>query len=423
MSAPQAIQRFPPPEFTETGHVLPGLDAPPARGLPLEVLDVAVLASALGLAVWLSLRARSRRGLVWLGLFSLAYFGFWRKGCVCSIGSIQNVAQALTDPGYAIPFSVLAFALLPLLTALFFGRAFCAGVCPHGALQDLMLIKPIQLPGWLERGLRLIAQAYLALALVVAASGGGYLICEYDPFVPIFRLGGSTPMVVTGIVLLALGLFVGRPYCRFLCPYGVLLGLAAGVSRRRVTVTPDTCTQCRLCEQSCPFGALHPSTLDPPRGAVDTDKRRLIRLVALLPLLVAAGILLGGGAGRALAGRHRAVALSERLHLEDSGAASDRTDASAAFRATGAPVDALHAEARQRVDRFVRSGRLAGGWVGLAAGCTLLSQAVRRRRRDYEADRMYCLSCARCFRACPQELKRLGLPTPPPPAPAAPGSA
>ena len=218
MSAPQAIQRFPPPEFTETGHALPVLDGPPARALPLEALDVAVLAVALGLAAWLSLRARSRRGLVWLGLFSLAYFGFWRKGCVCSIGSIQNVAQALADPGYAVPLSVLAFAVLPLLFALFFGRAFCAGVCPHGALQDLMLIKPVQLPGWLERGLRLVAQAYLVLALVFAASGGGYIICEYDPFVPIFRLGGSTPMVVTGIALLAVG---------------VVALLAAGRGRRR----------------------------------------------------------------------------------------------------------------------------------------------------------------------------------------------
>ena len=84
-------------------------------------------------------------------------------------------------------------------------------------------------------------------------------------------------------------------------------------------------------------------------------------------------------------------------------------------------MDALHAQARRLADRYVLAARLAGGWVGLAAGFTLLSQAVRRRRPDYEADRMYCLSCARCFRSCPQELQRLGLPIPPP-APTTPGS-
>ena len=31
-------------------------------------------------------------------LISLAYFGFWRRGCVCSVGSLQNVAQSLAEP-------------------------------------------------------------------------------------------------------------------------------------------------------------------------------------------------------------------------------------------------------------------------------------------------------------------------------------
>jgi NosR/NirI family nitrous oxide reductase transcriptional regulator len=405
-----ATARFPPPEFSETGHVLPTLAGPAARALSLELLDVAVLVVALALAAWLSLRARSRRGLVWLGLFSLLYFGFWRQGCICSIGSIQNVAQALFDPSYAVPLSVLAFAVLPLLAALFFGRAFCAGVCPHGALQDLMLIKPIQLPTWLERSLRLLAYAYLGLALIFAATGGGYLICAYDPFVPLFRLGGSPAMVTTGIVLLGLGLFVGRPYCRFLCPYGVLLGFAARVSRWRVTVTPDTCTQCRLCEQACPFGALTPATLDArPRNLI-SDKRRLALLFVLLPLVISAGVWLGGLSAEAMARRHRLVSLSERIHLEDTAVVADRTDASAAFRALGEPAETLHAEARTLRGRYTLAGRLGGGWVGLVLGVTLISQSVRRHRRDYEADRMDCLSCARCFKSCPQELQRLGVP-------------
>ena len=41
-------------------------------------------------------------------LGSLAYFGFYREGCICPIGSIQNVAVALTDPKYSIPIVVTA---------------------------------------------------------------------------------------------------------------------------------------------------------------------------------------------------------------------------------------------------------------------------------------------------------------------------
>ncbi len=407
-----AVQRFPPPQFTETGHLLPPLTGPLSRALTLEYLDVAVLLGALALAAWLALRQRSRNWLATLGIFSLLYFGFWRKGCVCSIGSIQNIAQALGDPSAGVPLTVLAFGLLPLVFALLFGRVFCAAVCPHGALQDLMLIKPVAVPPWLEHGLRLLAHTYLGLAMVFAATGGGYIICQYDPFVPIFRFSGATALVVAGVALLVVGLFIGRPYCRFLCPYGVLLGLAARLSRWRVRITPDTCTQCRLCEQSCPVGAINPSTLDAPVRDAAADKRRLVWLIALLPVLLAAGLGLGGLAGTNLARRHRIVNLAERVHQEDLGLAADTTDASAAWRATGAPVADLYTAAQDLRRRYVLAGRLCGLWIGLVIGLKLITLAIRRRRKDYEADQARCIACARCYLYCPQELRRLGLPVP-----------
>jgi polyferredoxin len=407
-----AAQRFPPPQFTETGHQLPGFLAPAARALSLEYLDVAVLAVALALAAWLALRQRSRRGLVWLGIFSVLYFGFWKKGCVCAIGSIQNVALGLADSSFGVPVVVIAFALLPLIVALLFGRVFCSGVCPHGALQDLVLLKPVRVPAWLEHGLRLIAYVYLGLAMIFAATGGGFIICQYDPFVPLFRFSGSTLMVTTGLALLAVGVFVGRPYCRWLCPYGVLLGLASSVSKWRVRITPDTCTQCRLCEQSCPFEAINKSTVPAPARSVKSDKRRLAVLIVLLPVLVGLGLWLGGLAGTNFARRHRITNLAERVHLEETGKVTGATDASAAFRTTGVPVEDLFADAQQVRTRFVRAGRWGGVWIGLVVGLKLISLAVRRNRRDYEADQFRCVACARCYRDCPEELKRLGLPVP-----------
>lgn len=407
-----AAQRFPPPEFSETGHKLPGFTMPVPRGPWLEHLDVVVLVAVLTFAAWLALRNRSRRGLVALGIFSVMYFGFWRKGCICSIGSIQNIAQGLADSSFGVPVTVLVFGLAPLVFALLFGRVFCSAVCPHGALQDLMLIKPVRVPGWLEHGLRLIPYTYLGLAMIFAATGVGYIICQYDPFVMIFRLSGSVLMVACGIGLLVLGMFVGRPYCRFLCPYGVLLGLASNVSKWRVRITPDSCTQCRLCEQSCPFGAINRATVETPSRTVTTDKRRLAAMIVLLPVLVAAGAWLGGLAGTNLMRRHRIVNLAERVHLEETGKVEGTTDASAAFRVTGAPVENLYADTYAVRRRFVLAGRLCGGWVGLVVGLKLITLAIRRKRQDYEADQTRCVACARCFRYCPQELQRLGLPVP-----------
>ena len=250
-----AEQRFPPPEF-ETGHQLPTTTTPGPRALGLEYVDLAVLAAALTLSTWLIHKKRSRKTVIGLSIFSLLYFGFWRKGCICAIGSVQNVSLGLFNPGYAVPLTVIGFFVLPLLFSLFVGRAFCAGVCPHGAIQDLVLIKPLKVPRWLEHGLSVLPFIYLGAGVLFAATGSAFIICQYDPFVPIFRMSGRTLMVLSGAALLLLGMFVGRPYCRFLCPYGALLKLGASFSRRRVRVTPDYCTQCRLCEASCPFGAM-----------------------------------------------------------------------------------------------------------------------------------------------------------------------
>jgi len=408
--------RFPPPEFTETSHVLPVPTAPGVPAVWFQYLDVAVLIAALVFVSWLLLRRRSRAGVVATGIFSILYFGFWKKGCICSIGSIQNIAQALSDSSFGVPLTVLFFGFTPLIFALFFGRVFCAAVCPHGALQDLVLLKPIKVPAWLDHSLRMLAWIYLGLAVVFAVTGGGFIICQYDPFVPLFRLSGSLTMVLLGVSLLVVGIFVGRPYCRFLCPYGVLLGLASSVSKWRVRITPDTCTQCRLCEESCPFGAIEKSTVEAPVRPQATDQRRLLLLLVLLPILIATGAGLGGMAGGALARKHRVVNLAERLQLENTGVVPDTTDASATFRAGTRSLESLDAEARALRHRYTVAARWCGAWIGLVVGLKLLSLAILRKRPDYEANQSRCLGCARCYRYCPQELQRLGLPVPAPPA-------
>ena len=106
-------ERFPPPQF-ESGHELPLTTIPSPRSPAYEFLDMAVLLGALTLASWLALKKRSRRGIFYLTIFSLVYFGFWREGCVCPIGAIQNVALAVFTFDYAIPWTVAAFFLLPL---------------------------------------------------------------------------------------------------------------------------------------------------------------------------------------------------------------------------------------------------------------------------------------------------------------------
>lgn len=400
-------QRFRPPDLGEQ-YAAPSQPAPAARTQAMEYVDLAVLAGALALSAHLALRTRRRAGAFVLMLAALAYFGFYRAGCICPIGSIQNVALALADPSYAVPMVAVLFFVLPLATALFFGRAFCASVCPLGAIQDLLLLRPVLLPSWLEAALRLPAHVYLALAIVVVANGGGFLICRYDPFVAFFRFAGSLPMLILGVCVLLVAVFIGRPYCRMFCPYGVLLGWASRLSRRRVTITPDECIRCRLCEKSCPFGAIREPNAEPGVPTPRPSRARLAGLLAMTPLLLVLGAWGGWRLGAELAGLHPQVALDDRIGLEDAGAVSGLTDASKAFREAERDSESLHAEAGQIIRRFQAGTLAAGVYVALVVAGGLVRQSISRRREDYEADRASCLACGRCFAYCPREQVRRG---------------
>jgi NosR/NirI family nitrous oxide reductase transcriptional regulator len=405
-SVAAGVERFPPPDF-ESGYTQPTPTTPQPRQNFFEYIDAAVLFATLCLASYLVLKKRSRRAIFMLMLFSLLYFGFWRKGCVCPVGASQNITLSIFNRDYAVPVVVALFFLLPLVFTLFFGRTFCAAVCPLGAIQDFVLLKPVSVPSWLESGLRLFAYLYLGTAVLFAATGSAFVICRYDPFVSFFRLSGNFNILVLGVCILVIGLFVGRPYCRFICPYGVILRQLSRLSKWRVTITPDECVKCRLCEDSCPFGAIREPTVNWLANVYGIAKKRLTFLILILPVLVFAGGWLGSNLKPVTSRMHATVRLAERVYQEETGMVKGTTDASAAFRATGADADELYKEASTIRDKFGFGGWLLGGFIGLVIGLKLIGLSVWRQGTDYQADRAGCFACGRCFEYCPREHVRL----------------
>ena len=499
--------RYEPPDLGPS-YVEPQTTTPQPEGIWGEYVAVAALVVAIALASYLALRRRSRVGIVALAIGCLVYFGFIRKGCVCPIGAIQNVAQGIFDtesairpdhaaiaasgleadavaaafereytrfagaqlhrgvggfhirlrlnganrrlleevgsarvdgfapdgrktspalrelwrvaPTFTVPWTVLALFLLPLVATLLFGRAFCASVCPLGVIQDVVVVRPLRVPHWSEQALRLLAYVYLAGAVLLAATGSAYIICRYDPFVSFFRLSGSAGMFALGACLLLIGMFVGRAYCRFLCPYGAILRVLSRFSRWRVTITPDECIRCRLCEDACPFGAIRKPSEELPPGRRRQGKAALALLILVLPVLVALGAWLGYGLRSALAGMDPTLRLAEAVRSARAGEAKppveqDRAraeeakyqaDMVAAFEGSQRPVEELYEEESIIRGRFAFGAAAFGAFIALAVGGKLIQLSVRRRRTDYEADRATCLACGRCFRYCPREQAR-----------------
>jgi len=401
LASDAAEMRFPPPDF-QTGHQIPDLytPQPPASN---GVFVAIMLFGALCLTTWMVFRARSRRGLFLISVVSLAYFGFYRTGCICPVGSTQNVFAGVFLPDFGISLVVLSFFLMPLLFALFFGRVFCAAVCPLGAMQEIVAIAPIRISPALERVLGLGKYLYLGLAVVAVVTGAGFLICRYDPFVGLFRLGHSFGMLLAGGVILLLGVFIARPYCRFLCPYGVLLGWMSRFSKWHLDIPPSPCVRCRLCEDSCPYNAIDMPTPAHLLEAPEKGLRRIRILLLVAPLIIALGAGVGYLLYEPMSRLHPTVALSERIAAEDLGLLREQTLESETFRASDKTVEALHAEALALRDTFKTAAMWFGAFMALIIWLKLIALSRVPRRDVYTPNKETCFSCGRCYPYCPVE--------------------
>lgn len=168
----------------------------------------------------------------------------------------------------------LALFTLILLLALTLRRGFCSWVCPIGTLSEFAHLAGRHLfgrnPGMpkpLDRVLRAIKYLLLVFFVTVIC---GMSVADLRAFIhsPYNRLCDlkmyalfAEPSVTTLCVVAALGLLsllFKNFACRYLCPYGALLGLASVLSPTAVRRDASFCTRCGVCSRACPSGiAVH----------------------------------------------------------------------------------------------------------------------------------------------------------------------
>ena len=395
-----AVSRFPKPDF-ESGYQYPEV----SYAIPHEhlgnVVDVVLLVVLLGVVAWAVYKNRTRVPIIITSVISIAYFGFFRGGCVCSIGSIQNVALAMVDENYHLPWVVMLFFLIPIIFAFFFGRVFCAGVCPFGALQELVNVKSFRISKPIAKTLSVIPWIYLCFALLFAFTHSRFIICQFDPFIGIFRLGGDTGLIFFGVALLLMSVFTGRPFCRFLCPYGALLSLFSSVSIRKPQITQNQCVNCQLCHQSCPVDAVLPPYLNKVEEERTKSVWRVLRYVVVVPCLMLLGVFLMRLSAPRLSVANKEVRLYQLVMQQEANPDQPMPAEVEAFYAQGRTVEELTATNEKIQKDFLFYGSIAGAVIGWVIGVNLIRLTLRRTRKEYSIDARHCVACGKCFSYCP----------------------
>jgi polyferredoxin len=163
-------------------------------------------------------------------------------------------------------FLLIAFLAMSLLLR----KSFCGWLCPIGTISEWLwqggeavFGRTIRVWRWLDIPLRSLKYVLLGLFLWVvlrmsAPEIRAFLESPYGYIADVkmldfFRRMGQTSAIVIAL-LVVLSVVIKNFWCRYLCPYGGLMGLVALASPARIRREPDACIDCAKCARACPAG-------------------------------------------------------------------------------------------------------------------------------------------------------------------------
>lgn len=164
--------------------------------------------------------------------------------------------------------SGLLILLFILLTAVLLKRGFCSWVCPVGLLNEgltkihaLVFEKPRQVRKWIDyplRGIKYLILLFFAWTILGMDTPTlqAFLNSPFNKTADIKMLyffTEATPLTIQVLIgLLVLSLLLRNFWCRYLCPYGALLGATSWFSVFKIRRNAETCTDCKKCSRVCP---------------------------------------------------------------------------------------------------------------------------------------------------------------------------
>ena len=186
---------------------------------------------------------------------------------VCPFGGVVTIYEFISAGTFIQKIHNSSFILmvLGLIAALLFGTIFCGYICPFGSFQEWIgrlgrklfpkkfnRIIPIKI----DQILRYLRYLILIMVLYQTAISAKLIFQSVDPYYALFNFFTSEVAVSAYImlgVIAVLSLFIERPWCKYLCPYGALLGLFNSIRIFRIRRNKNTCIGCKKCDKVCPM--------------------------------------------------------------------------------------------------------------------------------------------------------------------------
>jgi ferredoxin len=212
---------------------------------------------------------------------------------ICPFGAVETTGRLITQ-GDFIPKTHESnfWILLSVIGAtVLFGALFCGWLCPLGSIQDwigklgkrLLGKRYNRIPKKLDRLLSYLRYVVLALVVIQTTRMINLVFVKVDPYYALFHFwtGEALPsaIAVLGVVLVS-SLFVARPWCRWLCPFGALQGILQLVSPWKIRRDAASCINCGKCSRVCPMSI----RVDKTEAVLDTRCNRCGECLAACPI-------------------------------------------------------------------------------------------------------------------------------------------